>query len=267
MADLVFDVGMNNADDTAYYLSRGMKVVAVEADPSLCLAARERFSDAVTDGQLIIENIGIADREGESEFWISDRSVWSSFSHENAVKGNAHATPVLIRTARFRRLLEQYGTPYFVKVDIEGNDRLCLQDLADFARPPFLSIEMSHEDGDVDIELMTDLGYRTFKCVRQNDFFEMRGENMARQRAVRKVLSHLGPIGGQIRRWSHRRLRAQGWRFPYGSSGPLPEELRGPWISQEELGSLWRQLHDLDLELGAKGLGEWFDIHAKLEPS
>jgi hypothetical protein len=44
----------------------------------------------------------------------------------------------------------------------------------------------------------------------------------------------------------------------------LPQDLAGPWISHEEVLSVWRQLQNLDLELGANGLGEWFDIHAKL---
>ena len=41
--DLVFDIGMNNGDDTAYYLHRGFRVVAVEADPILCAAATTRL--------------------------------------------------------------------------------------------------------------------------------------------------------------------------------------------------------------------------------
>jgi FkbM family methyltransferase len=262
--ELVFDVGMNNGDDTAYYLFRGLNVVAVEADPTLCMAARQRFAAAVSNGRLIIENVGIAAQEGELQFWVSDWSVWSSFSRENATKGNAHATPIAVRTIRFSQLLEQHGTPCFLKIDIEGNDRMCLQDLSDFERPPFLSIEMSYDDGGIDIDLLSELGYRAFKCIRQNDFFQMRSENIRWQRSVRKVLSHVGPAGEPLRRLGHRRLRVQGWRFPFGSSGPLPQDLAGPWISHEEVLSVWRQLQNLDLELGANGLGEWFDIHAKL---
>jgi hypothetical protein len=44
-ADLLYDVGMNNGDDTAYYLYKGFRVVAVEADPVLVEAARERFAE------------------------------------------------------------------------------------------------------------------------------------------------------------------------------------------------------------------------------
>ena len=48
MSELVFDIGMHNGDDTAYYLSRGYRVLAVEANPSLCASARERFAHART---------------------------------------------------------------------------------------------------------------------------------------------------------------------------------------------------------------------------
>jgi predicted RNA methylase len=42
-SDLVYDVGMNNGDDSAFYLRAGFRVVAVEANPLLCRAAESRF--------------------------------------------------------------------------------------------------------------------------------------------------------------------------------------------------------------------------------
>ena len=33
--ELIYDVGMNTGDDTAYYLNRGYRVVAIEANPDL----------------------------------------------------------------------------------------------------------------------------------------------------------------------------------------------------------------------------------------
>jgi len=49
MSDLVFDIGMHNGDDTAYYLARGYRVVAVEANPSMCATAQanSRFETSV----------------------------------------------------------------------------------------------------------------------------------------------------------------------------------------------------------------------------
>ena len=219
------------------------------------------------DGKLTIRNVGIAAHEGELEFWISDRSEWSSFSRDNATKQKTRAISKAVRTIRFGQLLEQHDMPHFLKVDIEGNDRLCLEGLAEFEGRPVVSVEMSHVDGYVDIDLFSNLGYRAFNCVRQNDFFEVLPENIERQLSVRRVLSRLGRAGGLLRRLGPGRPRVQGWSFPWGSSGPLPYELEGRWMSHKEVQVMWRRLHDIDSELKAKGLGEWFDIHAVLEPA
>src|SRR5262245_6208551 len=61
--DLIYDVGMNNGDDTAYYLRRGFRVVAIEADTRLAKYAGERFGTQISSGQLRILNIGIAAEE------------------------------------------------------------------------------------------------------------------------------------------------------------------------------------------------------------
>jgi hypothetical protein len=42
VSDLVFDVGMNDGADTVHYLSRGFRVIAVEADPVLSNTAIPR---------------------------------------------------------------------------------------------------------------------------------------------------------------------------------------------------------------------------------
>ena len=33
--DLIYDIGMNHGEDTAYYLSKGFRVIAIEANPGL----------------------------------------------------------------------------------------------------------------------------------------------------------------------------------------------------------------------------------------
>src|SRR5262249_5480686 len=47
---LIYDVGMNNGDDTAYYLRRGFRVVAIEPNPALVATACERFRREIETG-------------------------------------------------------------------------------------------------------------------------------------------------------------------------------------------------------------------------
>ena len=86
MSDLVFDIGMHNGDDTCYYLASGYRVVAVDADPRMCEAGRKRFAKEISTGQLSIRNVGIAETEGEMDFWVSSTTEWSSFDRTVATR-------------------------------------------------------------------------------------------------------------------------------------------------------------------------------------
>jgi FkbM family methyltransferase len=256
--ELVFDVGMNNGDDTAYYLFRGHRVVAVEANPALCEAAERRFPNEISDGRLTIENVGVAESEGELEFWVSTQSEWSSFMKENAIKGGARAVARTVPTTTFRQLLHRHGIPKVLKVDIEGNDRLCLAELADFDPPEYLSFELSLGPfGGDDLLLAADVGYRSFRCVRQNDFRRI-GPNDVPTPLAADLRRRIGR-NRVTRRLFTRPLEMNGWEFRRGSSGPLPDELTGEWYSLDDIVDVWDRLRKLN--------GGWYDIHARTGPA
>ena len=277
MSELVFDIGMHNGDDTAYYLARGYRVVAVEANPSTCAAARKRFAQEISAGQLSVRNIGIAETRGEMDFWVSSRSEWSSFDAESATRGDAQATHIRVETMPFRQLIEEEGTPFFAKIDIEGSDSLCLRDLAVTAsRPAYLSFEGNvhaiegNVHAEADIKLLESLGYRSFKCIRQNDLREITPRNVVYQEEFRRVMAGLEwlpriGIRGALYRLHYRRRPINGRKFNPGSSGSMGVELPGRWLTSSEMLSVCHQLIAYDLRLGACGLGEWFDIHAAHE--
>jgi len=43
MKKTIFDVGLHKGEDTEYYLTRGFRVVAIEANPDLVLFCTEKF--------------------------------------------------------------------------------------------------------------------------------------------------------------------------------------------------------------------------------
>ena len=282
MSNLVFDIGMHNGDDSFYYLARGYRVVAVEANPIMCAMARERFAREISAGQLSVRNIGIAETRGEMDFWVSSHTEWSSFHVESATKRGAQATSIRVETMPFRQLIEEEGTPFFVKLDIEGNDSLCLKDLAATAsRPAYLSFEGDlgdvpfegnpSADVDTNIKLLESLGYRSFKCVRQNDFREITLRNVVYQKEFQPTVMGLRglprPAGRVIcyvlEQLHYRKRPINGWRFKTGSSGPLGVELPGRWLTSDEILSVWHHLIARDLRLRVAGRSvEWFDIHA-----
>src|SRR6266571_4096666 len=78
---LIYDVGMHCGEDTEYYLSRGCRVVGIEANPELVNQLREKFSAEISRGQLQIIAKAIAAKAGRVRFAINrDISVWGSIS-------------------------------------------------------------------------------------------------------------------------------------------------------------------------------------------
>ena len=264
MAELVFDVGMCDGKDTAYYLERGYDVVAVEANPEFCAAAEKRFERELAEGRLEIVNVGIADVAGEFEFWVSSHPDWSSFHRKNAVKGGADAVAIRVPTVCFLDLLSGYRPALYVKVDIEMNDTLCVRELRGCsARPRYFSFE-AHDGATSDIEVLSEIGYRRFKCLRQNDWRVMSPTNVKWQGQMRKMTARTTDrsiLQRAMYRFHYAGRTQDGWHFAAGSSGPLPWELPGRWLTSKEIVRVWEHLLAVDRALDAGGLGEWFDIH------
>jgi len=91
---LVYDVGANNGDDTAYYLFKGYRVLAIEADPSLMDELNARFAAEVAGGQLQILNIALAPTRRVAQFYICEGySLWNSFDREDCLAYGPHGPP------------------------------------------------------------------------------------------------------------------------------------------------------------------------------
>ena len=253
--DLIYDVGMNNGDDTAYYLSLGFRTVAIEANPELVKYAKARFAREIASGRylslgfrrLIILNIGIADREGELPFWICETtSRWSSFDRAYASWGNSPSHQIQVPCTRFETIVAQYGVPYFCKIDIQGNDSLCLEGFTPHKVPKFLSIEANDLNLRL-LDMLRVLGYSLFKCISQSTFIPMQFPPVAEQHRLERAETLLGSrkfrhrvfrkLGG--RGWLQTQLQStrhyRSWHFPPQSSGGFGNQTLGRWLTYEEM--------------------------------
>jgi FkbM family methyltransferase len=146
-SDLVFDVGANNGDDTAAYLARGYNVVAVEANPSLCYDLRAKFQQELRSSRLALAEGAIAEHLGETiALYINSAdSGWGTTVPRYAARGEALAgivQTITVQTLSFSSLIEQFGVPYYLKIDIEGADILFLRGLVGQPDvPSYISIE------------------------------------------------------------------------------------------------------------------------------
>jgi FkbM family methyltransferase len=271
--DLVFDIGANNGDDTDYYLRRGFRVVAVEAVPEYAREVEARFSGAVEAGKLTVLPIAIGEQDGSTEFFVSEgnRGVWSSFDAEGAGKTGLATRKITVPTRSIRSLFAEYGVPYYLKVDIEGFDHLCLLGIDPADRPQYLSFEAA-TDRLCDLFTAYDKGYRKFKLIDQGAGFrkvvppQLHSIPLAKtilSSAARRSLKSfpglrqgVGLLRRSLARPTNGATAGSSASFNMSSSGPMAEDTNGTWESVDSTAYAWMYA------LSNPRLSHWYDVHA-----
>ena len=259
---MIFDVGAHTGDDTDFYLKKGFRVVAVEALPSSCNQLRSRFASYNGPLSIICKAI-TADGRPVKFFANPGVSIWGTSRPDFAARNAAQGQPsqeITVPGIRFHELLTAFGIPYYLKVDIEGDDLLCLRALKDFAsRPQYVSIEsdkLAWKNLLAEFELFRNLGYRRFKIVDQ------RFHKLTRP-----------PIPA-------REGRTIEYTFRGHVSGLFGEEIPGPWLTEQQAITRYRGIFRYYRFFGDNGIlpgairnlfpehrkwgAAWYDTHAAL---
>jgi FkbM family methyltransferase len=262
---LIIDVGMHTGKDTEFYLKKGYNVVGVEANNALVDQVKTRLKDFVKTGKLTICDVAIAEYEGEIEFYINEShddwgTIRKSFADRNVRFGTKNSL-VKVPCTTFAGILKRFGVPYYLKIDIEGADTLCLHALQDFDdKPKYISLEAglnSFEETFTELSLLWNLGYRQFKIVNQANNPHIRCPDPPRE--------------GKF----------VDYTFDFFCSGPFGEEAPGKWLTIEQTFLKYRWLLKEQKYFGGQGIlyktrfrkwyeklkGEmagWYDFHAKL---
>jgi FkbM family methyltransferase len=250
--DLIFDVGANNGDDTAHYLSRGYRVVAIEANPVLADRLKDRFRDEVGN-RLTVLNVGVWDEPGVLDFFVNEADdEHSSFVQEMGTRDGSpfHVEQVVCTT--FNKILADYGVPYYLKVDIEKADIHCLTALQASDLPVYLSVEAHRLDY---LAILLTLGYSRFKVVDQT------GHNRQRPFDNESMTGRLRGLAEWYRRRLHNRI-GQLHSYAPGSSGPFGEETAGVWADFESVAYDWLHFYHGRRKRGTLNMHGWFDFHA-----
>lgn len=251
-AKSVFDIGMYDGSDTAYYLECGHRVVAVEANPDLVAAATQRFADAIASGRLTCVH-GAISPDGEAvELNLSAQDLGSSSVYAERVADRRPMGSISVPGLTLPQLIERHGLPDYLKVDIEGADRLCVLALTEELRPAYLSFELG-DDVDELIAHLASVGYRRFKIINQVTFRELANQGNFRDRLARRVMRGLGYDRPLLVRRAGRFFRGE------HSSGPAPWCSDGAWRPADTTRERLREARRGD------GLRGWYDIHAALD--
>ena len=221
--DLIYDVGLHKGYDTEYYLKKGFKVVAFEANPHLIAHCKEKFKDQIHKKNLIIIEGAIVDpdlgntSQDKTNFYVSsEKDDWGTVLSTNKDYRirtfNTRFEEIQVRCINFKQTLTQYGIPYYMKIDIEGSDFLCVKALQNFPeKPKFISIEINLSNIKMFIRELSGLvkmGYNEFLIIKQNDVYLQKE-----------------PVDSKEGRYS-------GYQFESGKhSGLFGDDLRYKWLN------------------------------------
>lgn len=230
--DYILDAGMNNGDDTHYYLAKGFEVVAIEANPELCTLAENRFSTEIAAGRLRILNAAVSELCGPLKFFINeDNSHWSSLDIEWAGRDTSLTRAVMVRGITLQEVMRTYGEPRYAKIDIEGGDRFALMQIRDSAfRPQYLSVEDCRFGLDY-VQILREANYKRFKLSNQAEVPDNPDQSLE-------------------------------YQFSLGASGLFGEELPGKWVEADEFIDLYsRIVRDRNTLQRLADQHIWWDIH------
>lgn len=228
---------MHIGQDTIFYLDKGYRVVAVEANPKLVQEAGLRFASYIDSGQLILLNKGVSGVSGASmPFYVNKAySEWSSFVEEIGARGGDYEI-IEVDVVPILSIFDLYGCPYYLKIDIEGLDFEVIKSLHHSSElPRYISAENGQ---DFMIRELAALGYSSFKFINQ------------------------AQIGGRQAKKPSLEGKTIDFVFEHGASGEFGEDTPGEWkeINQVlELSNAYWSNPSRDANIDG-----WYDIHAKL---
>lgn len=143
--DLVFDVGANVGEYSEMFSSLGVRVVAIEPNPSCCnsLYKLARIRDVKVEG------CAVGASAGNATLRICDESAFSTLSDrwfKQSKESRAHQdvkwlTTIDVPVTTLDALAQRHGMPTYIKIDVEGYEERVLAGMS--FRPSFLSFEFN----------------------------------------------------------------------------------------------------------------------------
>ena len=123
---------MSEGNDTDFYLRKGFQVIAVEADPAAIKHLTERFAEPTGTGRLKIVHRAAFSHAGQriTFFLNSEAQGHSRVVRDMGEFAAKRGDFVTIETIDWPSLVQEFGTPYYCKVDVENSEALFLSSVA-----------------------------------------------------------------------------------------------------------------------------------------
>lgn len=163
---LVFDIGSNIGTTIEFFSHRANKVVGFEPNPTLFQRLKQRFENR----NVILDPRGLSNEVGYKIFRIANADTISTFSDDWV--NNSRFTGdyiwnegITVETTTLDSVIEQYGIPDYIKIDVEGHEFEVLTSFTKLLENTVISFEWAEEQKnkiEQTINYLHNLGYENY---------------------------------------------------------------------------------------------------------
>lgn len=171
---MFFDIGSNVGNWSIANICPLSKIVAVEADPDTFMKLKSKTSKFEN---IVCLNFAVCNSKNEFvEFFKCQTDTLSTLNKEWLTSTdsrfyNYKYTPIICKTISLDKLIEMYGVPELIKIDVEGGEFECITSLTQTVNN--ICFEWASETNDVTIkclDYLVTLGYTQFSIQFEDNY-------------------------------------------------------------------------------------------------
>jgi FkbM family methyltransferase len=170
---MFFDIGSNIGNWSLVNINNCDKIIAVEASP---ITFTKLVNNCKHD-KIILLNYAVCNNNGDDiTFYQADFHVLSTINKDWLTKEtsrfyNERYTEITCKTITIDKLIDQYGLPDLIKIDVEGGEYECILSLTQ--KNKLLCFEWASETNSITfdcIDYLFGLGYSQFYIQMTDDY-------------------------------------------------------------------------------------------------